>query len=160
MTQSSDPVVEALTDMLANVFRLMFKTQTTHWNAQGPYFLSLHATTERQYTALFGGIDTLAERIRALGHPAPTSLDELMARSDIRERYDIPSTHDMIVELAQDHRRLAGRAQELAALADTHHDSATADLAAQQRGSHEKEAWVLDTMLADPTMAGPRTTPA
>lgn len=147
MTTNTSPIADMLTDLLANSFRLMFKTQSAHWNATGPLFASLHALTERQYTETFAAIDVLAERIRALGEYAPSSLDELMARANVRDRFDIPPTQEMIHDLAQDHTLLAEHAEALAQYAAQHQDSATADLATNRRAVHEKEAWLLRAML-------------
>lgn len=147
MTTNTNAITEMLTDLLANSFRVMFKTQSAHWNATGPLFASLHALTERQYTETFAAIDVLAERIRALGHTAPSSLDELMARAAIRDRFDIPPAQEMIHDLAQDHLYLAQQAEALVQKASADGDSATADLATLRRAVHEKEAWLLNAML-------------
>ena len=146
MTNTS-PVAEILTDLLADSFRLMFKTQAAHWNASGPLFASLHAMTEQQYTELFAAIDTLAERIRAIGSVAPNALDELMARSELRDRFDIPPTQEVIRELVSDHRTVARRAQALAQAAEGAGDRPTADLATERQALHEKEAWLLESLL-------------
>jgi starvation-inducible DNA-binding protein len=147
MAHDNAPLTERLTDLLADTHRLMFKSQTVHWNATGPLFGPLHATTEVQYTEMFAAIDEMAERIRALGAPAPSSLEELMARAQIRDRYDVPAATEMIRELVADHRTLSVRTEELASAATTAGDSATADLAVRRRLFHDKAAWLLEAML-------------
>lgn len=147
MAPDNHPLTETLTDLLADTHRLMFKSQTVHWNATGPLFAPLHATTEAQYTEMFAAIDEIAERIRALGAHAPSSLDELMSRSQIRDRYDIPDATEMIRELVADHRTLSARAESLAGAATAAVDSATADLAVRRRLFHDKAAWLLEAMV-------------
>ena len=77
----------SLTAMLADAYVLMVKTQGFHWNVVGPLFVSLHELTEQQYQDLFGAIDKIAERIRALGYPAPTSIADLMPHSALAEAH-------------------------------------------------------------------------
>jgi starvation-inducible DNA-binding protein len=147
MVHDNHPLTEHLTDLLADTHRLMFKSQTIHWNATGPLFGPLHATTEIHYTEMFAAIDEIAERIRALGAHAPSSLEELMARAQIRDRYDIPAATEMIRELVADHRSLSARTEDLAATATAAGDSATADLAVRRRLFHDKAAWLLEAMI-------------
>ena len=59
--------------VLADTYTLLVKTHVYHWNVVGPIFLPLHELTEKQYQNLFEAADTIAERIRALGHPTPLS---------------------------------------------------------------------------------------
>jgi starvation-inducible DNA-binding protein len=147
MKQTNHLLTEALTDLLANTHRLMFKSQTVHWNATGPLFGPLHAITENHYNEMFAAIDEIAERIRALGAAAPSSLDELMARAQIRDRYDIPAATEMIRELVADHHTLSTQSEELSQTASEQGDNATSDLAVRRRLFHDKAAWMLQAML-------------
>lgn len=57
--------------MLADTYTLYLKTHNFHWNVMGPMFQTLHLMFEQQYNELALAVDLVAERIRALGHPAP-----------------------------------------------------------------------------------------
>ena len=148
MVETNAPILtEALTDLLANTYRLMFKSQAFHWNATGPLFAPLHLATERQYTEMFAAIDEMAERVRALRQAAPSSLDEILMRSTVRDRLDTPDAAEMVRELVADHGAIAQQAEALAQAAAAQGDSATADLAVRRRSIHEKEAWLLEAMI-------------
>ena len=70
------PVVESLARFLADTYALYLKTQNYHWNVEGPQFAQLHSLFEEQYNDLATTVDEIAERIRALGAPAPGSFAE------------------------------------------------------------------------------------
>lgn len=144
---SNKPVTEAIGTIVANTYRLMFKTQAFHWNAKGPLFPSFHALTETQYTELFKAVDDLAERMLALGTEAPSSLDEIMTISEVRDRLDVPAIEEMIRELVDDNREIAVKCQDGVNKAEEANDSATADMLTARRFTHEKQAWLLEAML-------------
>ena len=78
-TNEATELAAGLTGVLADSYVLMVKTQGVHWNVVGPLFLSLHQLTEQHYQDLFAAIDEIAERVRAIGHPAPTSIASLIS---------------------------------------------------------------------------------
>ena len=85
-------VADAMSNVLADAYRLYINTQGLHWNAEGPLFFSLHKLTESQYQELAESIDDVAERIRALGLPAPQSIREFIDRSTIQDFYGARDT--------------------------------------------------------------------
>jgi len=133
----------SLTGMLADAFVLLVKTQGVHWNAVGPLFVSLHQLTEEQYQDLFGAIDEIAERIRALGYPAPTSIAEMMPHSAIGEETRNPTAEQMVEALIRDHETAARRLREAVEMAEDLRDVATADLLTERLQVHEKAVWML-----------------
>ena len=64
-------IAEGLSRLLADTYTLYLKTHNFHWNVKGPMFQTLHLMFETQYTELALAVDMIAERIRALGFPAP-----------------------------------------------------------------------------------------
>jgi DNA-binding ferritin-like protein (oxidative damage protectant) len=78
---NADAMAEKLGDALADSFSLYLKTLGVHWNVVGPSFFGLHKLTEAQYEDLAAAIDSLAERIRALGHLAPAAFGDYARRS-------------------------------------------------------------------------------
>lgn len=139
-------VATALADVLADTYRLVFKTHAYHWNVEGPLFYSLHKLTEEQYGNMFKAVDEIAERIRALGELAPAKLAEITERSVIEDRQELLSAADMISDLANDHERLAHRLHALIKLIGDHEDPVTEDLATVRSAFHEKAAWMLRAM--------------
>ena len=112
-------VAAALGDILADTYHLTFKTHAYHWNVEGPLFFSIHNLTEGQYENMFAAADELAERIRALGHLAPGSLNEIVKRSAIEDQTKTLSAENMVQDLASDHERLANRLHALIGLTHT-----------------------------------------
>lgn len=141
-------VADAVANVLADSYRLAISTQGLHWNVEGPLFYSLHKLTETQYRELAESIDDLAERIRALGLPAPQSLKELAERSILR---DLPGDADLktrIDRLIDDYERSVRRATLVVKLAETNGDIKTADLLTDRVGVFEENAWMLRATIA------------
>jgi len=138
-----EPIADGLADVLADTYRLLFKSHAYHWNVEGPLFYSIHNLTEGQYEDMFEAADTLAERIRALGQFAPMAMGEIMARSIIEDRDELPSAGAMCEDLASDHERVAKRMHALIEIAGEHSDPVTEDLATARSAFHEQAAWML-----------------
>jgi starvation-inducible DNA-binding protein len=139
---------EGLSRSLAATYVLYVKTQGFHWNVVGPLFYGLHKLTEEQYRDLASAADTLAERIRALGHPAPANFADFMKLSPIDETTGHPSTEDMVAALITDHETLATTFRELVAVADKANDVVTADLLTDRINTHEEAAWMLRSIVS------------
>ena len=136
-------IAEGLADVLADTYRLVFKTHAYHWNVEGPLFYSVHKLTEEQYENMFDAADELAERIRAVGHLAPSSMADIMARSKIDDKNGELSAADMIEDLAADHKRISHRLHALIELVEGKKDPVTEDLATERSAFHEQAAWML-----------------
>lgn len=128
---------------LADTYRLIFKTHAVHWNVEGPLFYAVHNLTEEQYEDLFAAADELAERIRALGQLAPSTLSSIVASSVVKDEERPQSAGDMCRDLAEDHNRVAARLHELIEIAGSESDPVTEDLATARAAFHEKAAWML-----------------
>ena len=89
-------IAEGLSRLLADSYTLYLKTHNYHWNVVGPMFNTLHLMFEEQYTELALAVDQIAERIRALGEPAPGSYHEFAALSSVSEDDDWPDASEMI----------------------------------------------------------------
>ncbi|WP_208351424.1 Dps family protein [Pseudaestuariivita rosea] len=136
-------IAEGLADVLADTYRLIFKTHAYHWNVEGPLFYSIHNLTEEQYENMFEAADELAERIRALGHLAPMAMADIMKRSQIDDKDGAISAGEMVEDLAADHERLAHRLHALIELVEGRKDPVTEDLATERSAFHEQAAWML-----------------
>lgn len=137
----------AVSACLADTYILMVKTQAYHWNAVGPLFHSVHTLTEEHYTDMFSAIDELAERIRALGHPAPSSITDMVGLSGISEDIGNPTTDEMITNLIEDHETLARRFRAVVARAEKNDDVVTADMLTSRMAFHEKAVWMLRAFI-------------
>ena len=140
---------DALRVLLAETYALYSKTHGYHWNVTGPRFNSLHTMFETQYNELWLALDEIAERIRALGLPAPFGGSTLTKLASIEEASSIPSAMDMVKQLMTDHEAVARTARSVFEIADSANDQPSADLLTQRLQVHEKTAWMLRSLLQD-----------
>src|SRR3990167_8720254 len=119
---------EGLTKLLADTYTLYLKTQNFHWHVTGPHFHSLHRMFEEEYIELASAVDEIAERIRALGAHAPGSFADFLKLTSIKEETGIPTAHDMVKKLLQDHETVIKHIESLMPTAENAKDEATLDL--------------------------------
>ena len=143
-----EAIAEGLSRLLADTYTLYLKTHSYHWNVVGPMFNTLHLMFEAQYTELALAVDQIAERIRALGEPAPGSYAQFAALSSVPEDPEQPSAEEMIRRLVADQETVTRTARSLLPMVDAASDEPTADLLTQRMQIHEKTAWMLRSMLA------------
>jgi starvation-inducible DNA-binding protein len=143
-----ESIAAGLSRLLADSYTLYLKTHNYHWNVTGPQFNTLHLMFEGQYTELAAAVDQIAERIRALGIRAPGSYLEFSELTSIQEGSGDESAEDMIRQLAIGQETVVRTAREIFPAADVAHDEPTADLLTQRMQIHEKNAWMLRSMLA------------
>jgi len=137
-----------LSRVLADTYTLYLKTHNFHWNVTGPQFNALHNMFMTQYTEMATAVDDLAERIRALGFPAPGSYRQYAELSSITEETGMPSAQEMIEQLVVGNETVAKTARDVFPIAEDANDQPTADLLTQRMQVHEKTAWMLRSMLA------------
>lgn len=142
-TATSEETVHALSKFLADSYVVYLKTQNFHWNVTGPHFFSLHNMFEEQYTDLAAAIDTIAERIRAIGEYAPGSFVAFRELSEIEESTDVPTASEMVAQLAKDNETLSNDCKAVLRLLDGSGDEATIDLATERLRQHDLNAWML-----------------
>ena len=136
-------IADELAGLLGDTYTLYVKTQGYHWNVTGPMFRSLHLMFEEEYLELRDAVDVIAERIRALGHPAPGSFAQFGKLSTVAEDQTVPEALEMVRSLAKGHEAAARRARRVVAEAEKGGDAASADLATTRIELHEKTAWML-----------------
>ena len=145
---SREAIAGGLAKLLADSYTLYLKTHNYHWNVTGPMFNTLHLRFEAQYTELALAVDLIAERIRALGHPAPGSYRAYAALTGIPEEDDAPDAEEMIRRLVAGQETVVRTARSIFPLVDEAHDEPSADLLTQRMQVHEKNAWMLRSLLA------------
>ncbi len=145
--QDRSNIVDGLSRLLADTYTLYLKTHNFHWNVTGPMFQTLHLMFETQYTELAMAVDLIAERIRALGSPAPGTYAEFARLSTVKEPDGIPPAQKMIEELMRDQEAVVRTARSIFPVVDKAADEPTADLLTQRMQVHEKTAWMLRSLL-------------
>lgn len=140
-------IAQGLSRLLADTYTLYLKTHNFHWNVTGPMFQTLHLMFETQYNELALAVDLIAERIRALGYPAPGTYSEYAALSSIKETAGVPKAEKMIELLVEGQEAVVRTAREVFPVVDKVNDEPTADLLTQRMQLHEKNAWMLRSLL-------------
>ena len=148
-TAERKQIAEGLAKVLADTYTLYLKTHAFHWNVTGPMFQTLHLLFETQYNELWMAVDTIAERIRALGIPAPGSYSQFAKLSSVREETGTPNAKEMIRQLLEGHEAVARTARSVFPVAEKANDQATIDLLTQRLSLHEKTAWMLRSLLEE-----------
>ena len=142
-------IAKGLSKLLADSFTLYLMTHNFHWNVTGPMFNSLHAMFMDQYTEQWNALDVIAERIRALGFPAPGTYKEFVKLASIKEVDGVPKANDMVRHLVAAQEATARTARKLFPVVDEANDQPTADVLTQRIDIHEKTAWMLRSLLEE-----------
>jgi starvation-inducible DNA-binding protein len=140
-------IAAGLGRVLADSTVLYAKTHGFHWNVTGPMFNTLHLMFMEQYTELWNALDLIAERIRALGLPAPYGGATYAGLSSIPETEGVPAALAMVRELVEGHEAVARTIRTVFTIANDANDQPSADLLTQRLQIHEKTAWMLRSLL-------------
>jgi starvation-inducible DNA-binding protein len=145
--QDRKAIAQGLSRLLADTYTLYLKTHNFHWNVEGPMFQTLHVMFMGQYTEAWNAIDPIAERIRALGHYAPGSYKQYVKLATVKETDGVPKAEQMERDLVSGQEMVARTARSVLPLADKANDQPTLDLLTQRLDIHEKNAWMLRSLL-------------
>jgi len=142
-------VATELCKLLADEFVLYTKTRNAHWNVEGPDFHSMHVFFESQYDQLDEVMDSVAERIRQLGHYAPATLQSFLSLTHLTEKLgEKNSSHGFIKELVMDHESVIVFIREnINRFANEYGDAGSSDFITGLIEEHEKMAWMLRAHL-------------
>ncbi len=144
-----EQIAQGLSGLLADSYTLYLMTHNFHWNVTGPQFNSLHQMFMGQYTEQWNALDIIAERIRALGFPAPGTYKEYVKLASIKEVEGVPKATDMVRHLVAAQEATARTARKLFPIVDAANDQPTADVLTQRIDVHEKTAWMLRSLLEE-----------
>jgi len=142
-------IAQAISRVLTDTYLLVIKSHVYHWNVVGPLFHPIHEMTEEHYENLFQACDELAERIRALGHPAPLTDTRVLAEGNIIIEATAPTARDMVQDLVSDHEGLCRTMREAAELAEEKGDFVSHDLLTARLTYHEKVIWMLRAIITE-----------
>ncbi|SDF38305.1 MULTISPECIES: Dps family protein [unclassified Duganella] len=147
--KSRAKIAAGLSGLLADSYTLYLMTHNFHWNVKGPMFNSLHQMFMTQYSEQWAALDQIAERIRALGYPAPGTYAQFAKLATIKEVEGVPLALDMVRHLVAAQEATARTARKLLPVVDEADDQPTADLLTQRLDVHEKTAWMLRSLLEE-----------
>jgi starvation-inducible DNA-binding protein len=140
-------IAHGLSRLLADTYVVYLKTHNFHWNVEGPMFQTLHQMFMEQYTETWNAIDLIAERIRSLGEYAPGTYKEYAKLARVKETDGVPKAEQMVRLLIEGQEAVVRTARELLPVADRAQDEPTLDLLTQRMQVHEKNAWMLRSLL-------------
>ena len=143
-------VATQLSKLLADEFMLYTKTRNAHWNVEGSDFHAMHLFFESQYEQLDEIMDSVAERIRTIGHYAPATLKSFLKLTHLSELIESRNDSlDFIKELLSDHESIIEFIRgNIHPFDDTYKDAGTSDYITGLMETHEKMAWMLRAHLA------------
>ena len=145
--EQREKIAKGLSHLLADSYTLYLKTHNFHWNVTGPMFNTLHLMFMGQYTEQWNALDLIAERIRALGVPAPGTYREFAKLTVIKESEGVPNATEMLKQLLAGQEAVTRTARGLFPLVEKAGDESSADLLTQRMQIHEKNAWMLRSMV-------------
>jgi len=146
-TEQKALLAKGLNTLLANTYMLKLKTHNFHWNVTGPHFTSLHELFEKHYDEMEVAVDEIAERIRAIGEYAAGSIEQFQALNQISSESGVPSSNEMIQQLVEGQEVIVKICQEFITQAEEANDVPTVDLLTRRIFEHEKNAWMLGSLL-------------
>lgn len=149
IAESRQQIADILAKLLADEFVVYTKTRNAHYNVEGIDFHSMHALFESQYSELIEHVDEIAERIRQIGHYAPSSLKEYLQLTHLSENRDNRGndSKSWIEDLLKDHESITIYIRENIEKIEDLNDAGTADFLVALMEAHEKTAWMLRAHL-------------
>jgi starvation-inducible DNA-binding protein len=145
---NSKAVALELNKLLANEFVLYTKTRSSHWNIEGPSFMEMHKLFEGQYEELDEIVDSVAERVRSIGHYSEGRLVDFLKLTDLLEEGYSDNQKTLITNLVNDHETIIRQLRRLIdEFANKYNDAGSSDFVTGLIGKHEKTAWMLRSYL-------------
>lgn len=142
-------MIKELKVLLSDSYITMLQSHNFHWNVKGPLFKSLHDMFQIIYEDLFLAIDEIAERIRSLGEDAPANYKDFLELSKIKDAPTKMKAKDMVQFAIKSNEQIVNTAKKLAELAGEKEDKATEDLAIRRIDFHQKQIWMLKTIIEE-----------
>lgn len=138
-------IATILSHLVADEFVLYTKTRNAHYNVEGIDFHAMHLYFESIYSELEENVDSVAERIRHLGHYAPSSLKDYLKLTHLTEERDNEGndSKSWIKDLLKDQEAIIIYLRENIGKVEELNDNGTADFLIGLMEGHEKMAWML-----------------
>jgi starvation-inducible DNA-binding protein len=140
--------VELLNQTLAATTDLKTQTKQAHWNVKGMDFYQLHEMFDEMATELEEYIDTVAERVTALGGTAMGTV-RIAAAASILPEYDLEALtgEEHVRALAERYAAYAKHVREAIGQTDDLGDADTADLYTEISRTADMRLWFLEAHL-------------
>ena len=145
---SKHELIGILNQQLANVFDLLSQTKNAHWNVKGPNFYGLHKLFDDLHEMVEDDVDTIAERLTALGGVAhgtarmaagATELDEFPA--------ELTASMDVVRHMSTVYAQCANGVRECIDKAADMGDQGTSDMFTDVARDLDKGIYFIDSHL-------------
>jgi starvation-inducible DNA-binding protein len=145
---SRTQLVDLLNAQLADTFDMFSISKQAHWNVKGPQFFSLHELFDLIAEGLTAHVDTIAERITALGGVAFGTV-RMAAASTRLDAYptDVFDSMDTVEVMVTRMSQLAASTREAAEKAEKLEDMDTNDVMIEVSRDLDKWLWFLEAHL-------------
>ncbi len=139
-----------LKNILATEVVMEMKVRNYHWNIKGSQFNDLHNFFEEMYGTSAETIDEVAERIRMLGQEVQGNYATFLKNSLVSEETETwVSRADMIQRLLTDKENIiTDMRKNILEIEDNTNDMGTSDFLTALIQTHEKNAWMLRSMVS------------
>jgi starvation-inducible DNA-binding protein len=141
-------VAQLLNDRLADLIDLQLQAKQAHWNVKGPTFIALHELFDSVASEIVEFVDTVAERLVALGGIAEGTLAAVGKRTKLPAYpLNISSGRDHVEALST---ALATAGKSVRAAIDRANeigDADTADVFTEVSRGIDKKLWFVESHL-------------
>lgn len=145
--KSRKKLAYTLNQRLADAIDLQTQAKHAHWNVKGPNFIALHELFDDVAENIEEHIDSVAERITALGGTAEGGLASVAKRTSLEPYPDVVEglahVDALATALAEFGRRIRKASDEAGKLGDAD----TADLYTEVSRDVDKYLWFLEAHL-------------
>jgi len=147
--ENRQAIADQLSKILADEFILYSKTLNFHWNLEGSDFHGVHLYLETLYEEQQEVVDTVAEKIRAIGHYVPASLEKYLELTHLTEKTKGGNdSQSIFAELLEDHESIIiFIREEIKPISDKWQADGISDYITGLMEQHEKTAWMLRSHL-------------
>lgn len=138
-------IADLLNPILADLSDLRSQTKQAHWNLRGPQFRALHLFFDELAATLLEHVDTVAERITALGGTANGTV-RMAAESSRLPEFPSNAFHDMdcVAALILRYAACGKSVREGISSADELEDAGTADHLTKVSQDLDEALWMLE----------------
>jgi starvation-inducible DNA-binding protein len=140
--------IELLNARLADAIDLGTQTKHAHWNVKGPNFIALHELFDKVAETIEDQIDTLAERVTALGGTARGTLAAASRATSLKPYpEDISDGMSHVKALSAVVAEFGKKARAAIEESAEFGDADTSDLFTEVSRETDKNLWLLEAHL-------------
>jgi starvation-inducible DNA-binding protein len=153
---------EHLSTVLADATTFYFRTHAAHWNVTGDEFQQFHELFGEIYEDVRDSLDPIAENIRKIDEFPPSSLDEIVAKREIKSPQGVVNdAQALLKELVTMNDGVIDCLNESFAAATSANQQGIANFLTERIDMHQKWRWQMKaSMEAEEAAKAPKPAPA